>query len=387
MKNENKKWKVGKSVRMTFILIYTEHIKPSELKKRLKKITTKEYAWIVHNKDLIKGTNEPKKEHIHLYLKFNAPYPVNHLIKMIWKPEDKKNIDKYYRFFQEVRTSNNIKKYLIHLNDKSKFQYKPEEVVASFDYKEWITETKENDTEDYVKSQIEEFTMGNLNHVELKRKLNPLEYLTNDNIIQRASKVRIKYLSQLNRDISVWYITGDSGIGKSTFAKMICEKTYGKGNTYISSSNNDALGEYEGQKAIILDDLRGSTFAYNDLIKLIDNNTNTTVKSRYFNKYIEAETIIITSVFPPTALYDFEKMGPDTYEQLHRRIKKNNVWIDQKRNIRLTENNEILYNMKDKLIKFINENDKNNNKLDLDKSKDLLFNNYKKGGDKNEDTQ
>lgn len=361
------KIKIAKAMRQAFILIYEEHVNIEQLKTRLNKISCKEYAFILHDKDKIKGSEELKKPHIHLYIKFKTPRETNKIINTIWQcNKQKQDPSIYYRFFQETRNSNNAKKYLIHANDKSKYQYNPDEVIATFDYKEWITEVKENDSNDYINETISEYVNGKLNAVELRNKLTPDEYLDNFNTIQNAAKVRVKYIQKNNRDIAVWYITGEAGLGKTTTAKMILEEEYGEGNVYISSSNNDALGDYEGQRGIILDDLRPSTFAYNDLIKLIDNNTSTSVKSRYFNKNIEADTIIITSVFPPDKLYDFEKMGEDTYEQLYRRIKENNIWIDQYRYLRNTDDNSIIQNIALKLNDYHQKQRKNTKKINLE---------------------
>lgn len=74
----------------------------------------KRYAYIVHDKDLLDGN--PKKEHIHLYIKFN----------------EKKSI-KQIRDYFSTDTDNTLAdickndcyalRYLLHLDDGSKFQY------------------------------------------------------------------------------------------------------------------------------------------------------------------------------------------------------------------------------------------------------------------------
>lgn len=44
---------------------------------------------------------------------------------------------------------------------------------------------------------------------------------------------------------------------------------------YVSSSSNDPLDMYMGQKGIIFDDLRDEAFEFADILKLLDNNTST----------------------------------------------------------------------------------------------------------------
>ncbi len=53
--------------------------------------------------------------------------------------------------------------------------------------------------------------------------------------------------------------------------------------TYISSGSND-----------VLDDLRSNCLGLLDLLKMLDNNTASSVKSRYKNKVLECKLIIIT---------------------------------------------------------------------------------------------
>ena len=95
------------------------------------------------------------------------------------------------------------------------------------------------------------------------------------------------------RKMECVFITGDSGTGKTTYAKKIAEeKDY---SVFISSGSNDPLDDYKGQDCIILDDLRPSCMGLSDLLKMLDNHTASTVKSRYKNKVLECKMIIITT--------------------------------------------------------------------------------------------
>jgi hypothetical protein len=56
------------------------------------------------------------------------------------------------------------------------------------------------------------------------------------------------------------------------------------------------LDGYMGQDVIVLDDMRPSCMGLSDLLKMLDNNTASSVKSRYKNKVLECRMIIVTSI-------------------------------------------------------------------------------------------
>lgn len=116
------------------------------------------------------------------------------------------------------------------------------------------------------------------------------------------------------------YFYGDAGTGKTTYAKQLCEKM---GYSYcVSSGSNDPLDSYKGEDVIILDDLRPSVFALSDLLKMLDNNTASTVKSRYYNKVLECKMIIITSTLQIDEFFkNVFSEQKETIKQLKRRCK------------------------------------------------------------------
>jgi len=135
--------------------------------------------------------------------------------------------------------------------------------------------------------------------------------------IDNAKAYRVK--KGIQRDMRVLYINGDSGAGKTTLAKYLgLNLGY---DVFISGSGSDPLDGYDNEECIILDDLRGDIFKKNELFKLLDNNTNSTVKSRYYNKAITfCKLLIITSIKAPSELYEWG--GDDEpYTQLIRRLK------------------------------------------------------------------
>lgn len=118
--------------------------------------------------------------------------------------------------------------------------------------------------------------------------------------------------------MKVYFLSGDSETYKTTFAKHVCEK-HGW-NYCISSASNDPLESYMGEEALILDDIRPSDHKFSNLLKLLDNFTGSTIKSRYHNKTIECKAIFLTTVIPIEEFYgSLTKEYDEPRKQLMRR--------------------------------------------------------------------
>ena len=118
-----------------------------------------------------------------------------------------------------------------------------------------------------------------------------------------------------SKNVKVIFVEGKAGSGKSTFAKSLAvnnKKTY-----CVSSSSNDIMQDYTCEDYLILDDLRDTSFSFEDLLKLLDNYVISTVKSRYNNKLFLGEYIVITSAKP---LAEWYKDTTEDRQQLFRRI-------------------------------------------------------------------
>ena len=122
-----------------------------------------------------------------------------------------------------------------------------------------------------------------------------------------------------DRQVEVVFICGKGGTGKTYYAKKLLKSL---GYDYcISSSSNDPFQDYMGQRAIILDDLRDRAFEFEDLLKILDNNTSSSVRSRFTNKVFNGDMIVITSSVPLNYWYkDYQYRGYDALVQLYRRI-------------------------------------------------------------------
>ena len=135
--------------------------------------------------------------------------------------------------------------------------------------------------------------------------------------IENAFRYRdTQFMVSPRRDIKVIFVTGDTGCGKTVFAqKAFCEGYQG---VCISSSSNDPLQDYTDQDVLILDDLRDDDFKFQDLLKILDPHTGSSVKSRFNNKIFMGKCIIITSYKKLTDWYS--KVPDEAKRQLYRRI-------------------------------------------------------------------
>ena len=147
--------------------------------------------------------------------------------------------------------------------------------------------------------------------------------------ILKAEKYRSNILR--DRNLEVLYICGPSGSGKTTFAKYIAEQKHY--DPFVSGSGEDILDGYDKEECIILDDFRAGTMKFSELLKFLDNNTGSSVKSRYFNKDINnCKLLIITSIQLPKELYGLFKNEDGTenkepIEQFYRRIKHHYLYV------------------------------------------------------------
>lgn len=291
-----------------------------------------EYATILHDKDLKHNeeTNQDElvKVHRHFIVNTKSSRWTFQMLLQRFEAKGLKNT-----MIQNVKRGwNNALSYLCHRTDKArqegKHLYELSEVQSNFDYIKTI-EIIENQVEEkktVIGDVIEKIKSGEC------RRYNIFEYISMDDYIKRGNKQQIDLAFQYKetqlkselkeRKMKVYWICGKSGIGKSTLSRMLC-----KGLNYsyaVSSSSNDPLQDYDGQDVLILDDFRPNNWSKSDVLKMLDNKTMSSIKSRYQNKqtcYLKA--VIVTSIQTP---YDFwigqgwEKSGNEPYEQLRRRI-------------------------------------------------------------------
>lgn len=289
------------NLRIAEMILYEENVKQEELEEKLKEYKSiKKYAGILHNKEEVKN-------HYHVMMKFSSPFDTKNLITMFKDYNLKEtNISKIKGQYSDAV------KYLIHKNAPQKYQYQKEQIFSNFDIQDDLDKSNE------VNNVILQYSNLEISYNKLWKSLTPQQRMTYKRHIDRATEVRNTNIKvEGNRNMKVLYIEGPTGVGKTTLAKWICDEIL-EVDYYISSSSNDIMQDYLGQKAIILDDFRSDNLIFSDMLKFLDNHTQSTVKSRYYNKAIDCEYIIITTTQPLNEQYQEVKF--EDRLQFYRRI-------------------------------------------------------------------
>lgn len=269
------------------------------------------YWFIEHTAD-----EEVSKAHFHIVIKFKSPMPF----------ETIKN-----RFpYGKIENARNVKatvQYLIHLNDKSKKQYEWDQVLTNCKDMTPYKVLSRSQQEITMQTVYEAIERGEIREYNVYYKV-PIElFACNKNKIDNALiYFRERRVMDKNRDILVIFISGATGLGKTTFAKSYCEGLNLK--PCISSSSNDPLQDYKGEPVLILDDMRDDSFKFHDFLKLLDNHTLSSSKSRYHNKTFIGDTIIITSTRPLSDWY--YNISREDKRQLYRRINQVMKFTEEK---------------------------------------------------------
>lgn len=266
-----------------------------------------EWALILHDKD----DTEP---HIHVMVRILSNSKMTAQMVCKWFRDEPQYIN-----IKQSRWENKLA-YLCHRTegDKDKYQYSPDEVIASFDYVQKLQEITEE-----VKEKLSYSAILQMIDTGVIREFNLHEYVT----IEMYSKMkrqlenaleyyRRKVMNDKDRNIDVYLISGATGVGKTTMAKHFCKE---KGKSFcVSSSSNDPLQDYKGQEVLIMDDMRDDAFKFHDFLKFLDNHTKSTTQSRYSNKAFIGDTIIITS---SKSIDDWYDGVNEDRKQLYRRIR------------------------------------------------------------------
>lgn len=270
------------------------------VKEVVKRDCVRDYAYIIHDKD-------DTRAHMHIALRFKDSYDTKYVAQWFGIGEN---------FVNKVKGRwSDMVSYLTHLNAPDKHQYSDDEVVANFDIA--VARVSKDARLNEILDGIEQGVIRTYNITDY---VTVTEFNSYKRAIDNAFEYRMKKLKrESERKMQCVYITGGTGTGKTTFAKIFCQNH--KMSYCISGSSNDALQDYDGQDVLILDDLRDSSFTVSDLLKMLDNNTGSSVKSRYRNKWLECRMIIITSIKDIDEWYKgVQESDSEPIKQLKRRI-------------------------------------------------------------------
>ncbi|ETT81998.1 Rep family protein [Viridibacillus sp. FSL R5-0477] len=303
----------------------------SIVKSLVERLEPLKIAAIIHDKD-VNEEGDSIEKHVHVVLQFENQRSLERLAKVLNEPQ--------ISSFQQWRGNvNNAYSYLVHQTKeaKGKYQYQLEEVKANFDYPALMSDItkkieqkiKMKDSE-IIKSLLDQLGAGELSKDEVILNLTGSQFAKakkqiNDvyqQVQEQKSKFWLEEQKSKNEPITVIWIYGSSGTGKTALAKKYADEQNVK--YFITGSSRDSFQHYDGEHLVILDELRPTTFNYDDLLKMLDPfGENPKAPSRFFDKSLMIDIFIITSPYSPKQFYDEifrHKKTVDSFGQLQRRI-------------------------------------------------------------------
>ncbi|HEM3653703.1 TPA: plasmid replication protein, partial [Streptococcus suis] len=141
---------------------------------------------------------------------------------------------------------------------------------------------------------------------------------------EREAVLRLEDLKNEKYQLTVLYIQGKPGIGKSTLARDISLAVKDRlvleglrGDIYSAGSKNP-FDNYYGEEILILDDLRKDSISATDWLKLLDPINSARMSARYQNKLVVPRLIIVSAYMSPKEF--FGQIESEDLNQYLRRI-------------------------------------------------------------------
>lgn len=280
------------------------------------------WAYVVHDKDHYtlederkdpkKLAGSPKEPHVHIAMCLPNAKSISALAK------DLNVKSNYITIFTGRNGKQNLFSYLVHKTEGSKLdgkhEYGYEEVATNFEYKDYVEGVASSiKTALIEKSTIQQMILnGRLRFIDFV--MNPEYqgfYLNNKTFVTNCIDLRYKQLMNLRGTgheppIEIIYIEGTAGSGKTHYAKAYATNYFR--DYCVSSSQNDVTQDYLGQDVMIFDDARPSDFTASEWLKILDPyNNQSTVSSRYYNKFLAVKCIILTTTTPFEEFFVYAK--------------------------------------------------------------------------------
>ncbi len=297
-----------------------------------KELRPNRWAAIIHDKD-VNEDGEAVAPHIHLMMVFENARHISSVSKIL---KDKPQ----YLEIWKGKTNNGFS-YLIHETNgaKDSYKYSPLEVTANFDYLNFMASIEEEISQAskykaskgdenkwldmllagiITKEQLLEILSGS-QYAKLHRQIDDVDGLR----LQKEAEKWRKDMYENKKAVTVIWIYGESATGKTRFAKEHAKKS-GQ-SFYVTGSNRDPWQNYRGEHTVILDELRPNIIPFQELLRLLDPfgyDTNVMGGSRFRDKEIVADLIIVTSPFNPIDFYNASVLNTaiDKKSQLLRRL-------------------------------------------------------------------
>lgn len=297
----------------------------------------KDFAMIIHDSDVDEHQNEVEP-HLHVFLKMNQQKSVDYIADLF------KDTSNYVEFFNKNTKGHNEQNgylYLLHKtkNAENKHQYDMNDLIVPNDsdlkqrinkwienYEESLSKYQSKRRKTVVQSILNDYAEGLMDKNELRESLTNLELAKHQKLIKDIDNVLVesaylKYVEenrQQNKTI-IW-IFGEPGSGKTFLSHKLANQYTDKNDIFVTSSNRDPFEDYFKESVVILEEFRNETnIGTNELLQLLDKtNPKFSAGSRYHNKKIMADLIIVNSIRSP----DYFMPHDEPLKQLTRRIDK-----------------------------------------------------------------
>ena len=280
------------------------------------KKTIKNYAYILHDKDVDDATKKLIKPHFHVYLSFgenNAKFC---------------NIAGWFGVNENcVERVKGGKKdmllYLYHGNAPEKHQYSVDDIVANFDVKKALADPAARKPLDVL---IEKCAAGEITPYNYVDHIPAVLYARHKSKFENAWKFFEDSESAASygmRNLTVIWIYGQSGAGKTTLAKLFAAQA--QMALYITSQGKNPFDNYASQPICVMDEIRpDDPFSFTALLQLLDPYTDRSIGARYRDRRPCFSTLFITTLLSPYEFYQMSACQGEDAFQLYRRISE--VW-------------------------------------------------------------
>lgn len=274
------------------------------------------FAIIRHDRDMA-------SDHYHIAIAYDDPRAIKTVANALNMP------DNFIQKWDNRRY--NLWSYLTHKTQDAsaeKYHYDdyltdPTKCMANFDLLTTINNTTYGirKVNDQVRLVCHDILCGKIT----KRDLLQLDmidfYWENKTKIDKAIQLRTESLLLNPPKCTTILICGRSGSGKTTRASELA-RLYAGASVCWASSANDPLQDYTDQKCIIFDDFRPQDYEWQNLLALLDPYfRQRTHQSRYYNKPLATELIILTTVLSIDDIIDYyDRVNDEPKQQLRRRI-------------------------------------------------------------------
>lgn len=141
---------------------------------------------------------------------------------------------------------------------------------------------------------------------------------------ERRAYKTIQALQDGDFKLTVFFITGAAGAGKTRFAKKfvhllarVMGDRYGEEWRICQTAATNPLDDYAGEEILFMDDVRGGSLTASDWLKLLDPYNISPGSARYHNKIPACRCIVITSSKEPLEFFYYcKQIGGDRSEAL-----------------------------------------------------------------------